>query len=102
MDANDLEVIEAHINEKHKNQSELCGNIFMKKQTFLGAIWPGVAIAITIIASSIAWALTTSSNVSKIDTMVNSHGEKIKDIEAKFDNIDTKLNKLIELAKDHK
>jgi len=81
--------------DMYKNHREECENIFMTNKRALHIMWAVVIVALGVLGSSVAWALTTTTSLSRLEAVSTAQAADITLLKATYANIDVKLDKIL-------
>lgn len=82
--------------EGHRRYCDLhCSEVFLHKSAAIMALWALVGIGITLLGSSVTWAFTTTSQLSKMEVILKSQGDEIQSLRATYKSIENKLDVIL-------
>ena len=81
---------------------QICEEMFLKKSSIFSSFWTIIAVAVLLFGGAVAWAISTSSDLSSTKTKVENIYERVTKLEAIRSDVDTVkilLREQIRLAK---
>ena len=69
-----------------------CSEVFLPRSMALRAMWCLIGLALTLVGSSVTYALTTSSQLTKLQVISDQNVQDIKEIKGMQARIDDKLD----------
>jgi hypothetical protein len=73
-----------------------CQEVFLARTTAMKALWLVVGVALTLVGSSITYALSTSSSLARLETVTARQSVDISHLQAKYDLIDVNIKLVLE------
>jgi len=86
--------------EKHPGQDwcEIhCANVFLPKDNAIKALWAFLAVMLTLVGSSVTYAITTSSQLSRVTILSEQASRDIVDLKGSQRGIDEKLTAILKI-----
>ena len=78
-----------------------CQLEFLPRSLAMKALWAILGVALTLIGSSVTYALTSSAQVSKLQVMTDQNAEDIREIKGMQARIDDKLDIILGSVQDN-
>lgn len=83
------------LEKSYAHHKEECEEHFLTRNRAVAVLWTAIVIMLGILGSSVAWALATTSSMSKLETLSNTQDTEIKNIRTTYSEIDKKLDRIL-------
>lgn len=83
------------LEKSYAHHREECQERFLTRNRAIAVLWTIVVVMLGVFGSSVAWALATTSSLSKLETLSTAQDTEIRNIKSTYSEIDKKLDRIL-------